>query len=66
MGNSEVGHMNLGAGRVVLQDDVRLVRSPYADHGELVMLTTWLHVIPDDGIAKTDCVMRYYSNTLAG
>jgi 2,3-bisphosphoglycerate-independent phosphoglycerate mutase len=24
MGNSEAGHMNLGAGRVVLQDDVRL------------------------------------------
>ena len=27
MGNSEAGHMNLGAGRIVLQDDVRLDRA---------------------------------------
>ena len=27
MGNSEVGHLNLGAGRVVLQDIVRILKS---------------------------------------
>jgi lipopolysaccharide export system protein LptC len=41
-----------------LQDDVRLTRSAYAGRSELVMLTTWLHVIPDDGIAKTDKPVR--------
>lgn len=37
-----------------LSDDVRLVRVAYADKSELTMRTTWLHVIPDDNIAKTD------------
>ena len=37
-----------------LQDDVRLTRSAYDNHSEMTMLTSWLHVIPDDGIAKTD------------
>ena len=37
-----------------LIDDVRLVRAPVEDKSELVMKTSWLHVIPDDDIAKTD------------
>lgn len=46
-----------------LQDDVRLVRSAYDNHSELTMLTTWLHVIPDDGIAKTDKPVRIQDAT---
>ncbi len=37
MGNSEVGHMNLGAGRVVYQDLVKINRS--VDNGELANKT---------------------------
>ena len=37
-----------------LIDDVHLVRAAYADKSELTMRTTWLHVIADDNIAKTD------------
>ena len=48
-----------------LIDDVRLVRSPYDDKSELTMLTSWLHVIPDDNIAKTDKPVQIYdANTL--
>jgi lipopolysaccharide export system protein LptC len=37
-----------------LIDDVRLVRAAHDDKSELTMQTSWLHVIPDDNIAKTD------------
>ena len=48
-----------------LTDDVRLVRSPYDDKTELTMLTSYLHVIPDDDIAKTDKPVKIYdANTL--
>ena len=48
-----------------LKDDVRLTRSAYENRGELTVLTSWLHVIPDDGIAKTDKQVRIQdANTL--
>lgn len=37
-----------------LIDDVRLVRAAYGDKSELTMKTSWLHIIPDANIAKTD------------
>lgn len=37
-----------------LIDDVRLVRAAFDDKSELTMQTSWLHVTPDDNIAKTD------------
>lgn len=37
-----------------LTDNVRLVRSAYADKSEMTMLTSYLHVVPDDDIAETD------------
>jgi lipopolysaccharide export system protein LptC len=37
-----------------LIDDVRLVRTAVEGKSELVMRTSWLQVIPDDDIAKTD------------
>jgi len=41
-----------------LTDDVRLVRSAYEDKSELTMQTSYLHIIPDDDIAKTDKPVR--------
>ena len=37
-----------------LNDDVRLVRAARDVNGELVVETTWLHVIPEAHIAQTD------------
>jgi lipopolysaccharide export system protein LptC len=34
--------------------EVRVVRAAYADKSELVVKTDYLHVIPDDDIARTD------------
>jgi lipopolysaccharide export system protein LptC len=39
---------------VYFQDDVRVTRAPYESTSELVVKTSFLHVIPDDKIAKTD------------
>ncbi len=36
------------------RNDVRVTRAPYDDKSELAMQTSYLHVIPDDNIAKTD------------
>ena len=41
-----------------LKDDVRLVRAAYAGQSELTMQTSYLHVIPDADIAKTDQPVR--------
>ena len=41
-----------------LTDDVHLVRSAYADKSELTMQTSYLHVIPDADIARTDKPVR--------
>jgi len=48
-----------------LLDDVRLVRSAYADKSELTLETSWLHVIPDDDLAQTDKPVKLFdANTL--
>jgi lipopolysaccharide export system protein LptC len=39
---------------VYFEDGVRVVRAPYANRSELVLETSYLHVIPDANIAKTD------------
>lgn len=39
---------------VYFQEKVRVVRAPVANQSELVLETNYLHVIPDDNIAKTD------------
>lgn len=39
---------------IYFHDDVLVKRAPYANKSELVMRTSYLHVIPDDNIAKTD------------
>ena len=39
---------------VYFHDDVRVARAPFADKSELVIRTTYLHVIPDASVARTD------------
>ena len=39
---------------VYFEEGVRVVRAPQGGHSELVMETEFLHVIPDENIAKTD------------
>jgi lipopolysaccharide export system protein LptC len=39
---------------IYLTDDVSLIRSADADKGELKVETSYLHVIPDQDVAKTD------------
>jgi lipopolysaccharide export system protein LptC len=39
---------------VYFQDDVRVTRAAFGDSSEMQMRTSYLHVIPDDDIAKTD------------
>ena len=39
---------------VVFEDNVRIVRAPHGNRTELVVETSYLHVIPDANIAKTD------------
>jgi lipopolysaccharide export system protein LptC len=39
---------------VYFQDDVRVIRAPDAENSELVMRTSFLHVVPDKHLALTD------------
>jgi len=39
---------------VYFQDDVRITRAAHGDASELVMRTSFLHVIPEDKLARTD------------
>lgn len=38
---------------IYFQDNVRVIRAPYDNKSELVIKTSYLHVIPDDNIART-------------
>jgi lipopolysaccharide export system protein LptC len=60
---SKTAKLSSNGDNVYLQDDVRLTRSPYENHSELVVLTTWLHVVPDDGTARTDKPVRIQDAT---
>lgn len=39
---------------IYFHDDVLVTRAPYANRSELKMRTTYLHVVPDSSIVKTD------------
>lgn len=39
---------------IYFQDNVRVARAAYGDQSELIMRTSFLHVIPDAHLAKTD------------
>jgi lipopolysaccharide export system protein LptC len=51
---SRQARMSGNGENVYFERDVRVVRAPMADSGELVLETSFLHVIPDAKIAKTD------------
>ena len=61
--SSKTAKLSSNGDDVYLQDDVRLTRSAYDNHSELLMLTTWLHVVPDDGTARTDKPVRIQDAT---
>ncbi len=43
---------------VYFKQDVKVTRAAYADHSEMVLSTTYLHVMPDENIARTDRPVR--------
>jgi lipopolysaccharide export system protein LptC len=51
---SRDAHMSGNGEDVYFENDVRVVRAPLGNQSELVVETSYLHVIPDDKIAKTD------------
>src|SRR3990170_4617644 len=55
---SKIATISSNGENAYLTDDVRLVRSAYADKSELTMQTSYLHLIPDADIAKTDKPVR--------
>lgn len=48
------GVVSANGEHVYFQDDVRVTRAAHADSSELVMRTSFLHVVPDRHIAITD------------
>jgi lipopolysaccharide export system protein LptC len=51
---SRDAHLSGNGDHVYFENDVRVVRAPIGNQSELVLETNYLHVIPDDNIAKTD------------
>ena len=51
---SKSGLVSSNGENVYFRDNVRVVRSPYGEKSEMVVNTEYLHVLPDDNIAKTD------------
>lgn len=52
--SSSEGVVSSKGDHVYFQDNVRVTRAPYGDSSELVLRTTFLHVVPDKHIARTD------------
>lgn len=51
---SREARMSSNGENVYFEGDVRVVRAPHANQSELIVETNFLHVIPDDNIARTD------------
>jgi lipopolysaccharide export system protein LptC len=51
---SREAHMSGNGDNVYFERDVRVVRAPAGGQSEMVLETEYLHVIPDDNVAKTD------------
>ncbi len=51
---SRTAKVSSGGEHVYFETDVRATRAAYADHSEMVMETSFLHVTPDENIARTD------------
>jgi lipopolysaccharide export system protein LptC len=55
---SEAAEAVEGADDVFFRGDVQIIRSAYASNAELGVFTSFLHVIPDEDLAKTDKPVR--------
>jgi len=51
---SRTARISSGGENIYFETDVRATRAAYDDHSEMVMKTSFLHVIPDEHIARTD------------
>jgi lipopolysaccharide export system protein LptC len=51
---SRTARVSSGGENVYFEDDVRAVRAPYDNRTAMTLETSFLHVIPDDHIARTD------------
>ncbi len=51
---SRTARVSSGGEHIYFETDVRATRAAYADHSEMVMETSFLHVTPDEHIARTD------------
>lgn len=51
---SRTARVSSGGEQVYFETDVRATRAAYADRSEMVMETSYLHVTPDENIARTD------------
>ena len=51
---SRQARMSGNGENVFFEDQVRVVRAPFGARSELVLETSYLHVIPDANVAKTD------------
>jgi len=55
---SETAEAVQGGDDVFFRGDVQIIRSAYASNAELAVFTSFLHVIPDKDLAKTDKPVR--------
>ncbi len=55
---SKTAKVSSNGEQIYLTDDVRLVRAAYGKNSEMTMQTSYLHVIPDADLAKTDKPVR--------
>ena len=55
---SETAEAMQGGDDVFFRGDVQIIRSAYASNAELGVFTSFLHVIPDKDLAKTDKPVR--------
>jgi lipopolysaccharide export system protein LptC len=51
---ADEGTLSNNSEHAYLNGDVRIKRPAYAEHEELGMVTSYLHVIPEQGFAETD------------
>ena len=51
---SRTARVSSGGDNVYFEDNVRVSRAAYEDRSEMVLETEFLHVIPDENIARTD------------
>ena len=56
--HSETAEVVQGGDDVFFRGDVQIIRSAYASNAELGVFTSFLHVIPDKDLAKTDKPVR--------